>query len=77
MLLDVEVVDIDPVESGTGEDCGGVGSPHGIDNDHAHIKEHNLSLRVSRVPDSDGPVSRSRDESCGMVVVPSDLIDSE
>lgn len=77
MLLDVEVVDIDPVESSAGEDCGGIGCPHGVDDDHAHIEEHDLSLRVGRVPDSDGPVSRSRDEGCGMVVVPSDLIDSE
>ena len=77
MLFDVEVVDIDPVESGAGEDCGGIRSPHGVDDNHAHIEEHDLGLRVSRVPDPDGPVGGSRDESGGMIVVPSDFVDCQ
>ena len=74
MLLNVKVVNVDTVKGGTREDSGGVRCPHGIDNDHAHVEEHHLGLGIGRVPNSDGPVSRGRDESGRVVVVPPHLV---
>lgn len=77
VLFDVEVVDVDSVESCAGKDSGGVRSPHGVHNDHAHIEEHHLGLRIGGVPDSDCPISRCGNKSCRMVVVPSHLVDCQ
>lgn len=74
MLLDIEVIDVDLFKSGAGKDCGRVWCPHSIDHDHAHIEDHYLSLRVCRIPNSDCPIRRCRDEGGRMVVIPSNFV---
>ena len=77
VLFSMNIIDIDLFQSCTGENSRWVRGPHGINNNHSHIKDHDLSLRVSWVPNSDSPVSRCRDESGRMVVVPLDFVNCQ
>ena len=74
VLLDMNIIDINLFKSGTSENSWGIRSPHSINNYHSHVKDHNLSLRISWIPNSDCPISRSWDESCWVVVIPLNLI---
>ena len=76
MLLDVEVVHIHLLKGSAGEDSRTVGCPHYVDDDHTEIKAHNL-CGIGRVPDTDSPVSRGRNEGGWVIVVPADLVDCE
>ena len=77
MLLYIEVIDIDSIKSGTGKNCWWIGSPHCVNYNHSHIKQHYLRLGISWVPNSDSPISGGRDKSGGMIMIPSHLINCQ
>lgn len=77
MFLDVQVININSIKSGTSKDRGWIWCPHGINNDHSHIKKHHLWRWVSSIPNSYSPIGGCWNKSIRMIVVPSDLVDSQ
>lgn len=77
VLLDVKIININLLEGCTGKYRWWIGGPHSIYNNHAHIENHDLSLRVSGVPDSDCPICWGWDEGGRMIVIPFYFINSK
>ncbi len=77
MLFYIQIINVNPLKSRTRKNSGWVWCPHNIYHNHTHIEKHYLGLRISRVPNSNCPIRRSRDKGSRMVLIPSDFVDCQ
>jgi hypothetical protein len=76
VLLDVQVINVYLFECCTRKHRRRIGCPHYIYHYHTQVKAHDLRGIIG-VPNSYSPISRCRNKSCGMKVIPSHLVDCQ
>jgi hypothetical protein len=77
VLIEVDIVNVNFLKSGTRKHSWGIRSPHCIDHDHSHVKQHYLRIGIRCVPYSNRPISRSWDERCWMIAIPLHFVDCQ